>query len=92
MKHINEIGDPNYDLGAFKKECNKIKLFGGGGKSAPSSPPPPPPAAPPPKEFTPVKPQEQTSMETGGKTGTKALRVDVGGADTSNGTGLNIPK
>lgn len=64
------------------------------GKSAPqvAAPPPPTPVAPPKKEFTPVTP-EDTSMETGNKTGTKSLRIDLGGAsETTNSSGLNITK
>lgn len=64
------------------------------GKSAPqvAAPPPPVVTPPPKKEFTPVTP-EDTSMETGGKTGTKSLRIDLGGAtDTTNSSGLNITK
>lgn len=65
------------------------------GKSAPQmvAPPPQAPIAPPKKEFTPVVP-EDTSMETGGKTGSKSLRIDLGGASgtSSTGNGLNITK
>jgi hypothetical protein len=90
MQHLDKLGNPNYDMGAFKKECNKIKLFGG--SKSPSAPPPPTPQAPPKKEFTPVKPEDLSNMETGGKTGIKSLRIDLGGTTANNGTGLNVPK
>lgn len=98
MKHLDVLGNPNYDERAFIKGANgKIKLYGG--KSAPtvSAPPPPTVTPPPKKEFTPVTP-EDTSMETDNKTGIRGLRIDLGGAKPEKGlgniagNGLNISK
>lgn len=48
MRHLTAVGDPNYDLNAFKPDpLGRITLHGGGGGKAPEAPPPPPPAPPP---------------------------------------------
>ena len=94
MKHLDELGNSNYNEKAFIKGANgKIQYYGGGKGGPTVAAPPPPVIAPPPKkEFTPVTPQD-TSMETGGKTGTKSLRIDLGGAlGVGNSNGLNITK
>lgn len=48
MRHLTDLMDPGYDLGAFQPEAGRMRLFGGGGgKSAPKAPAPakPPQAA-----------------------------------------------
>lgn len=94
MKHLDVLGNPNYDERAFVKGATgKIKLYGG--KSAPTvAAPPPPTVTPPPrKEFTPVMPDE-TSAETKGKVGPRSLRIELGGGSgaSNSGNGLNITK
>ncbi len=79
MRHINELGESNYDINAFTKNpLGKLtKLHGGGGKSQPPPPPPPPP--PPAEKKDPnvetmlaqkkktamAAPQNQSTMLTG---------------------------
>lgn len=60
MRHINAIGESNYNDLAFRPDpFGRIGLFGGGGGKSPDPPPPPPPPAPPPAE---VKSPETDTM------------------------------
>ena len=51
MRHINIIGESNYDLHAFKKDpIGRLTYHGGGGGKSPAPQAPPPPPPPPPAE------------------------------------------
>ncbi len=101
MKHLNSLLEPNYDVDGFKAIGGKLtRLFGGGGgKSSPPPPPPPPAAVPPPEPPKPLQTAAKKTTEDGSenmvyanRTGTKGLRIDLGGAaGGSGGSGLSIP-
>lgn len=60
MRHLNEVGDSNYDLRAFRADpLGRITFHGGGGGKNPDPPPPPPP---PPAPEAEVKDPETDTM------------------------------